>query len=131
LRGAFIEGESCEMLSRPENARNEPAKPTRIELGVSDACANILAKREGNSEMGMWVKTVQMTARSLIKAMRAPNRLTLALSPIRIQFNKPSSKRTLSATSRLKGKVVGSTTLKYWTRGRQLMAAERRELSSR
>src|SRR5207248_10260867 len=126
LRGAFIEGESCEMLSRPENARNEPAKPTRIELGVSDACANILAKREGNSEMGMWVKTVQMTARSLTKAMRAPTRLTLALSLIPIQFNKPSSNRTLIVISRIKGPIVGSTTLKYWTADRQLMAAVRK-----
>ena len=35
LRGVFITGESCEMLSSPEKARNEPAKPIRTVIGVS------------------------------------------------------------------------------------------------
>src|SRR5437879_2327774 len=29
LRGVFMTGDNCEILSRPEKARNEPAKPTR------------------------------------------------------------------------------------------------------
>src|SRR5438045_1591790 len=35
LRGAFMTGDNCEILSRPEKARNEPAKPTRREGRVS------------------------------------------------------------------------------------------------
>src|SRR5579863_862786 len=49
LRGVFMTGESCEMLSRPEKARNEPAKPIKIETGVSVSCANIA----GNSDRDM------------------------------------------------------------------------------
>lgn len=29
LRGVCMTGDNCEILSRPEKARNEPAKPTR------------------------------------------------------------------------------------------------------
>ena len=35
LRGVFITGDNCEILSRPEKARNEPAKPTRSAGRVS------------------------------------------------------------------------------------------------
>src|SRR5512135_1697417 len=34
LRGSFMTGDSCEILSSPEKARNDPAKPTRIVTGV-------------------------------------------------------------------------------------------------
>src|SRR5436189_3075508 len=126
LRGVFIDGESCEMLSRPENARNAPANPTRIEVGVRDACANMLVKRKGNSAMGMWVKTVQMMARSLRKAISAPTRLTFALSLIPTQFSKPRSTSTLIVISKIEGPIAGNTTLKYWIADRQLMAAVRK-----
>jgi hypothetical protein len=33
LRGSFMTGESCEILSRPEKARNDPAKPTSRVMG--------------------------------------------------------------------------------------------------
>jgi hypothetical protein len=34
LRGSFMTGESCEILSNPEKARNDPAKPTSRVTGV-------------------------------------------------------------------------------------------------
>ena len=114
------------MLSRPENARNAPANPTRIEVGVRDACSNILVKRKGNSVTGMWVKTVQMMARLLRKAISAPTRLTFALSLIPIQFSKPRSTSTVIVISKIKGPIAGNTTLKYWIADRQLMAAVRK-----
>ena len=101
------------MLSRPEKARNAPANPTRIEAGVRDSCANILAKREGISVIGMWVKTVQMIARSLTKAISAPIRLTFALSLIPTQLSRPRSTNTPMVISKIAGTIVGKTTLKY------------------
>src|SRR2546421_4978981 len=126
LRGVFIEGESWEMLSRPEKARKAPANPTRIEGGVRDACSNILAKRNGNSEMGIWVKTVQMLARSLTKATRAPSRLTFALSLMPTQLRMPRRTSTLMVISKIKGAMAGNTTLKYWMADRELIAAVRK-----
>jgi len=41
LRGSFITGESCEILSNPEKARNDPAKPTSSVTGVRAFPLNI------------------------------------------------------------------------------------------
>src|SRR5258708_5073977 len=80
LRGIFITGESCEILSSPEKARNEAANPIRIEVGASEWLANILGKSDKNSPKEICVKTVTRMAISLRKAMTAPTKLTFALS---------------------------------------------------
>src|SRR5205814_9391599 len=48
LRGVFIEGESWEMLSRPEKDSKAPANRTRIEGGGTDAGSNVREQRNGN-----------------------------------------------------------------------------------
>src|SRR5258707_13513196 len=58
LRGTFITGESCEILSRPEKARNEAANPIRIEVGAREWFANILGKSDKNSPKEICGKTV-------------------------------------------------------------------------
>jgi len=90
LRGSFIVGESWEILSRPEKARKEPAKPTSKEKGVRLWLANMRGIKDTISVKERWENTVTRIARSLKKAMEAATRLTLALSPMPIQFNRPS-----------------------------------------
>ena len=46
--GALITGESWEILSKPEKARNEAAKPIRIVAGVSAWFTNMAGNRERN-----------------------------------------------------------------------------------
>ena len=125
LRGILITGDSCEILSRPENARNEPAKPTRIEIGVSLPCPNISENIERNCARDMWVKTVTRIAISLRKAIVAPTRLTFALSLTPIQLSNPNKIRTTTVTSKSGNWIApnmgretaapsaGSTTLRY------------------
>src|SRR6266566_1719075 len=93
LRGVFITGESCEILSRPEKARKEFAKPINRVAAVSLWFANIKGKSDKNSEKEICVKTVISIAISLAKAMMAPTRLTFALSLMPIQLRIPSSTR--------------------------------------
>src|SRR5579863_2908964 len=103
LRGAFITGESCEMLSRPEKARNDPAKPTRIVVGPSTWFWNILGKSERKVENERCVKTVMRMAMSLAKAITAPTRLTFALSLMLTQLRIPSKINTTMVTSSAMG----------------------------
>ena len=112
LRGVFMTGESCEMLSKPEKARNEPAKPIRMETPVSFSCANILGKSDRKEEKDIWVKTVTRMATSLAKAITAPTRLTLALSLTPTQFRMPSSTSTPMVISTANGPIAGRTTLR-------------------
>src|SRR5437016_3974495 len=89
LRGVFMTGASWEILSKPEKARNEAAKPNRSTMGVSELCSNIFGNSEKNSDKDRWVKTVTRIAMSPRNAITAPTRLTLALSRMPIQFKIP------------------------------------------
>src|SRR6266566_904669 len=126
LRGVFMTGESCEILSKPEKARNEPAKPVKRVAVVNTWPSNILGKSDKKYGKEIWVKTVNRTARSLTKAMTAPTRLTLALSLIPIQFKMPKRMRIPMASHTKIGPMAGTTTLKYKTPERQLRAAVRK-----
>ena len=112
FRGTFITGESWEMLSRPEKARNEPAKPIRMVTGVSVWFANIFGKSERNWARVRCEKTVARRAMSLRNATPAPMRLTLALALTPNQLRKPSRARIPRVATRAKGSSLGTTTLR-------------------
>src|SRR6266581_7940827 len=126
LRGVFITGESCEILSRPEKARKEAAKPIKILAGPSEWFANIWGIRAMNSEKEICVKTVTRIARSLTKAIIAPTKLTFALSLMPIQFRKPRRISTPTVIHKAYAPTAGITTLRYSIPERQLMAAVRK-----
>ncbi len=112
LRGIFITGESCEILSSPEKARNEAANPIRIEVGASEWLANILGKSDKNSPKEICVKTVTRMAISLRKAMTAPTKLTFALSLMPTQLSIPSNTSTAIVANKAMGFSAGKTTLR-------------------
>ena len=138
LRGVFMTGASWEILSKPEKARNEAAKPNRSTMGVSELCSNIFGNSEKNSDKDRWVKTVARIAMSPRNAITAPTRLTLALSRMPIQFKIPrrtSTPMVVASKERWTGpnhtctillSSAGTTTLRYCIPERQLMAAVRK-----
>ena len=115
LRGVFITGESCEILSSPEKARNEAAKPIKIETGPSEWFANIWGIRARNSENEICVNTVTRIAMSLKKAIIATTKLTLALSLIPTQLRMPKSMRAVIVIHRANGpnRRKDNTEVKY------------------
>ena len=100
-------GESCEMLSSPENARKEPAKPIRIVMGVSAWPTNMLGDNERNSGMEICEKTVMRNATSLRNAIVAPTRLTFALVLMPIKLRIPSRTRVPIVIIRANGSIDG------------------------
>ena len=138
LRGVRITGDNWEMLSKPEKARKEPAKPINNSLGPSAFDANVSEKSLRKVAKERCVKTVKRMAISLPNAMIAPMKLTFALSLIPNQLRRPRSTRKpivrKSNGSWIGPKngiailipIAGSTTLKYCIPDRQLIAAVRK-----
>ncbi len=99
FRGVLMTGESWEMLSRPEKARNAPAYPIKMKPGVSVRWSNMLGNNDKKEENEIWGKTVISIATLLPKEIIAATKLTFALSLRPIQFRRPSNARTTMVMS--------------------------------
>lgn len=71
-RGIFITADNCEILSSPEKARKDPAKPTSMETNVRERPLNMEGNKTKNCPKEVCRKTVTRIVTSLPKAMIAP-----------------------------------------------------------
>lgn len=85
-RGIFITGDNCEILSSPEKARKDPAKPTSKATSVRERPLNMEENKDKNCSKEICRKTVTRIVTSLPKAMIAPTILARALALTPTQF---------------------------------------------
>src|SRR5258708_33437167 len=111
-RGSAMTGESCEMLSRPENAKNAPENPVSMTTGVMEP-ANISPITWPMACSGTLMNTATMITTSVTKAATATVALTRALSRIPHQFSMPSNARTSSVAGSTYGLMPVKMASKY------------------
>ncbi len=124
-RGSAMTGESCEMLSSPENARNAPENPVSMTTGVMEP-ANISPITWPMACSGTLINTAMMIAILVTKAATATNALTLALSLMPHQLSRPSNARTSSAAGSTYGLMPVKMASKYCRPESELMAEVRK-----